>query len=81
MFNTIFAQSDPKIQFYKTIKDIETRLADQTVQLQSFIVSNTPSAVMRLFWSMDKTEMQKHHVLFQQEDQDTYIGELLGAAK
>ena len=75
------AQSDPKIQFYKTIKDIETRLADQTVQLQSFIVSNTPSAVMRLFWSMDKTEMQKHHVLFQQEDQDTYIGELLGAAK
>ena len=75
------AQSDPKVQFYKTIKEIETRLADQTVQLQSYIVSNTPSAVMRMFWSMDKSEMQRHHVLFQQEDQDTYIADLLGVAK
>ena len=73
--------TDPKIQFYKTIKEIEQRLADPNVELQSFIVSNTPSVVMRTCWSMDKIEMQKHHVLFQQEDQDTYIGALLGAGE
>ena len=39
--------SDPKIQFYETIKEIEQRLGDPTVRLQSFIVSNTPSSTMR----------------------------------
>ena len=32
---------DPKIKFYKTIKDIQTRLADPNIILDSFIVSNT----------------------------------------
>ena len=51
--------SDPKIQFYKTIKEIEQRLGDPAVRLQSFIVSNTPSATMRMLWGMEKSEMQK----------------------
>ena len=38
--------SDPKIQFYETIKNIEQRLGDPDVQLESFIVSNTPSSTM-----------------------------------
>ena len=42
--------SDPKIQFHETIKEIEHRLGDSTVRLQSFIVSNTPSATMRMLW-------------------------------
>lgn len=33
---------DPKIRFYKTIKEIETRFADPSVTLNSFIISNTP---------------------------------------
>lgn len=40
--------TDPKIQFHETIKEIEQRLGDATVRLQSFIVSNTPSHTMRM---------------------------------
>ena len=59
--------NDPKILFCETIKEIEQRLGDPTVNLQSFIVSNTPSATMRRQWGMQKSEMQKRHVLFQDE--------------
>ena len=69
--------SDPKIQFHKSIKDIQHRLGDSSVRLQSFIVSNTPSATMRMLWGMEKSEMQKRNVLFQEEDKDSYIGAML----
>jgi hypothetical protein len=69
--------TDPKIQFYETIKDIERRLGDPNVNLQSFIVSNTSSATMRMLWSMEKSDMQKRHILFQEEDRDAYIGSML----
>ena len=69
--------SDPKIQFYKTIKEIEQRLGDSAVRLQSFIVSNTPSATMRMQWGMEKSKMRKRHVLFQEEDKDSYVGTML----
>ncbi len=69
--------SDPKIQFYKTIKEIEQRLGDPAVRLQSFIVSNTPSTTMRMLWGMEKSEMQKRHVLFQEEDKDSYVQTML----
>ena len=68
---------DLKIQFHETIKEIEQRLGDPAVRLQSFIVSNTPSATMRRQWGMEKDEMQKRHVLFQEEDKDSYIGMML----
>ena len=68
---------DLKIQFHETIKEIEQRLGDPAVRLQSFIVSNTPSATMRRQWGMEKDEMQRRHVLFQEEDKDSYIGTML----
>ncbi len=68
---------DPKIQFYKTIKEIEQRLGDPAVRLESFIVSNTLSTTMRPLWDMEKSEMQRRHVLFQKEDKDSYIGTML----
>jgi len=68
--------TDPKIEFYETIKEIEARLGDPDVRLQSYIVSNTPSATMRLLWNMEKSEMQKRHVLFQ-EDKESYVGMML----
>ena len=70
--------SDPKIQFHETIKEIEKRLADPAVALQSFIVSNTPSTTMHMLWHMKKSEMQNRHVLFQEEDKDSYIETMLG---
>ena len=72
--------TDQKIRFYETIKEIEQRLADPTVHLQSFIVSNTPSATMRMHWNMEKSEMQKRHVVFQEEDKDSYIRSMLEGA-
>ena len=68
---------DPKIRFYETIKEIEQRLGDPAVFLQSFIVSNTPSATMSMLWRMDKAEMKDRHILFQEEDRDRYIKALL----
>ena len=70
---------DRKIGFYETVKEIEQRLGDPGVVLESFIVANTPSHVMRKQWGIDKTEMNRRHVLFQDEDKDTYIGAVLGA--
>ena len=72
--------TDPKIQFFETIKDIEARLGDPLVILNSFIVSNTPSHVMKLQWAVDKADMVARHILFQDEDKDTYIESLLSTA-
>ena len=69
--------TDPKIQFHETIKDIEKRLGDPAIRLQSFIVSNTPSHTMRMLWHMEKADMQKRHILFQEEDKDTYVRSML----
>jgi len=30
-----------------------------------------------MLWGMDKTVMQQRHVLFQEEDQDTYAADIL----
>lgn len=70
-------KADPKIRFHETIKVIEERLGDSEVSLHSFIVSNTPSHVMSPKWELDKEEMKDRHVLFQEEDADTYIREML----
>ena len=69
--------NDPRIQFYETIKEIEQRLGDPAVRLHSFIVSNTPFETMREMWEMEKSEMQKWHVLFQKEDRYSYVGTML----
>ncbi len=69
--------TDPKIEFYKTIKEIEGRLADPEVNLNSFIISNTPSHTMKLLWDLDKSEMESKNILFQEEDKTQYIGLML----
>jgi hypothetical protein len=69
--------NDPKINFYKTVKEIEQRLGDPNVQLDSFIISNTPSNVLSKLWSVEKSYMHNLHILFQDEDRDRYIGALL----
>jgi hypothetical protein len=72
---------DLKIGFYESIKEIEQRLGDPKVVLDSFIISNTPYATMYRQWGkMDKSEMQRRHVLFQEEDQDSYVRSMLEGA-
>jgi hypothetical protein len=72
---------DPKIRFYRTIKEIEQRLGDPNVILNSFIISNTPFKEVR-WWTEDlsKDEFTKAHVLFQKEERETYIERLLSTA-
>jgi Type III restriction enzyme, res subunit len=69
--------NDPKIGFCETIKEIESRLADPAVSLSSFIVSNTPSHQMKLFWGVEKHEMEARNILFQVEDRDFYVRKML----
>jgi hypothetical protein len=69
--------NDPKIQFFQTIKDIERRLGEPSVTLSSFIISNTPSHIMRLLWAVDKPAMDSRNILFQEEDKAIYIREMM----
>ena len=68
-------ETDPKIQFHQTIKEIETRLGDPMVTLNSFIISGTPFNQIQ-WWGNDKSELERCNVLFQ-EDRNTYIDQLL----
>ncbi|MCB9833556.1 MAG: hypothetical protein H6807_13890, partial [Planctomycetes bacterium] len=74
-------RDDPKIRFYRTIKELEARLGDPNVILNSFIISNTPFQQVR-WWTEDlsKDEFTKAHVLFQKDDRKTYIKRLLMTA-
>jgi hypothetical protein len=72
--------SDPKVQFYETIKDIERRLGDPKVFLNSFIISSTLSHTVKMFWGMDKKSINERHILFQEEDHDIYIRNLIDTA-
>ena len=69
---------DPKIQLYKLLKtEIEPKLCDPDIVLDSFIISNTPYEEVS-FWNpvADKSVFRKNHIVFQMDED--YIGELLG---
>ncbi|GIW56285.1 MAG: type III restriction endonuclease subunit R [Nitrospiraceae bacterium] len=68
---------DPKIRFYLTIKELEQRLGDSAVVLNSFIISSTPFNQVK-WWNgnMTKEDFEKRNVLFQREDRATYIEKL-----
>jgi len=69
---------DPKVRFHKTVKDIQNRLGDPNVLLESFIVSNTHKAEIS-WWSKGSDPEQdfaNNHVLFQKDAKDSYISRL-----
>ena len=57
---------DPKIEFYKTIKELEVRLAPtadgKTIILNSFIMSGTPSSKLRQRWLMERPQREEKNV-------------------
>jgi hypothetical protein len=71
---------DPKIEFYNSIKEIQNRLNDPELMLNSYIVSNTPSSDMSLLWGVTKEQMLQKHIVFQEEDRYTYIRTILTGA-
>ena len=69
---------DPKIQLYNLLKtEIEPKLNDPDIVLDSFIISNTPYEEIS-FWNPceDKSVFKKNHIVFQMDKE--YIEELFG---
>lgn len=44
----------PKVQFYKTIKEIEESLGEPSAHQHSFLVSGTPSHTIRMLRGVEK---------------------------
>lgn len=63
-----------KVLFHKRIKDVEQRLKDPTVILNSFILSWTPYPQLK--WGRIQDELEEMHVLFMTNDRDRYIDKL-----
>ena len=58
---------DPKIEFYKTIKGLQTQLdktntSSKSIVLNSFIMSATKAADLREWWHWDKANRAAHNV-------------------
>jgi hypothetical protein len=68
----------PKLSFYKTVKDkIEAQLNDDSIVLNSFIVSNTPYEEIKQWKGQNgKDDFKARNVYFQTGD---YIAQLLNA--
>jgi hypothetical protein len=69
---------DPKIRFHRTIKELEQKLGDSGVILNSFIVA--PTRIPSVSWwngGMTQEEFEARNVVFQREDQQAYIGKIL----
>lgn len=74
--NRNLGATDPKIQFYAMIKEIEQRLGNPEVTLSSFIVSNTPAHTIQMLWNMDVAQMAERNIVFQEDP--GYIGGIFG---
>jgi len=63
-----------KVLFYKRIKDVEKRMNEPSIILNSFILSWT--RYPQLKWDDSQAELESKHVLFMTDDLDRYIDKL-----
>lgn len=68
---------NPKIKFARTVKELEKRLGDPTVCLNSFILSTTPIKAVGWWAGDDMEEFRKNNVLFPHDERDSYIKSML----
>jgi len=66
-------ERNPKIELYKTIKDIQNRIGDESVILDSFILSTTTEhELMGILESqdseMDREDLKNRHLIFQEKE-------------
>ncbi|WP_221191895.1 DEAD/DEAH box helicase family protein [Microbulbifer rhizosphaerae] len=72
--------SSPKVKFHKTIKDIEAGLiqnnpANSNIQLDAFLISNTPKATLLGDWRDEKgnpvseQQLEDWNILFEQDEE------------
>ncbi|AHJ95532.1 hypothetical protein Hsw_PA0199 (plasmid) [Hymenobacter swuensis DY53] len=73
--------NDPKLSFYQTIKEIESRPALQTanpnLHLHAFLVTATRLTELEHLGTATPTELAERHILLQEECKDTYIETML----
>lgn len=71
-------EDNPKIQFYKTIKDIESSMDNPDVILNSFIVTPTQFSEVQHSWrgTITREQLENCNVLFQKDD-PSYIQKLV----
>lgn len=69
----------PKVQFHKTIKDVESRLGDEKLTLESFIVTPTRYAAVK-DRGLTVEQWEFLHVLFMHESGRDYIATMLGTS-
>ncbi|MCB1560175.1 MAG: hypothetical protein KDI75_03610, partial [Xanthomonadales bacterium] len=67
--------NEPKLEFHKTVREIEARIGDPNVRLDSFIVSVTSASEMAMHWGVTPEQMAERNILFD-EDPD-YVRQLL----
>jgi len=64
--------NNPKIQFYKTIKEKEAQLqpscTEKQIILNSFIISGTPAADASAHFGVRRPEFESRNVLFLEDD-------------
>jgi hypothetical protein len=67
--------TDPKIQLYKSIKStIQPKLNDSNIELNSFIISNTPYNQLTHWKGQESMEdFNSNHIFFQKEQRQSYI--------
>lgn len=70
--------NDPKIQFYKLLKDkIEPQVKDANIELDSYIISNTSYLDVNWKEDIDIKDFNKNHVYFQKDNAEDYIEKIL----
>jgi len=74
------APDDPKIEFHRYIKDIETQLGDKNIILNSFIASPTKYSEIENLWKIKKEELEKKNIFFIYDDKEDeqYIRKMIG---
>jgi len=77
--------NNPKVQFFRRIKDLQTSLKREDIQLESFLISQTFRHQLRWPSPTDtkkdatSADYRQHHILSAKDDPDTYIRELITA--
>ncbi len=72
--------NDPKIQFYKVLKDkVQPQVKHSGLKLDSFIVSNT--ALLEVQWKgqLSEADFNKEHVYFQDSAAVDYVEEIINS--
>jgi hypothetical protein len=60
--------NEPKLDFSMTIRDIERKMGDATVSLDSYIVSVTSAAEMKLHWGVTDGQLAERHIVFDEDE-------------